>query len=153
MKYLTSWPCRTHSTFTSFINSFHPCPPSYIKEKVTTTQCLTFGRCGHRGGCTKQEDHQSQHHASSPCSQMIQTPHRRVSGWGGTKGPKKKGKASPILSGFVWGEGRLQTPRSSTKYEITHKSLTWAETDLTGNFCYSFYSEAVSESARGRVID
>lgn len=27
---------------------------------------------------------------------------------------------------FIGGEGRLQTPRLSTKYEIAGKSLTWA---------------------------
>ena len=30
----------------------------------------------------------------------------------------------PLLLCFIWREGRLQTPRSSTKYEIIHKWLT-----------------------------
>lgn len=42
------------------------------------------------------------------------------------KGQKERqSKSKLLLLCFIWEEGRLQTPRSSTKYEITSKSLTW----------------------------
>lgn len=75
------------------------------------------------------------------------------------KGQKERQRESKLLLlCFIRGEGRLQTPRSSTKYKITKQSLTWAaqirqELLLLMDALRFKYSGAGGESARGHVTD
>lgn len=38
---------------------------------------------------------------------------------------KRQSQSQPPLGGFIWEQGRLQTPRSGTKYQISSQWLTW----------------------------
>lgn len=96
---------------------------------ICPKQRLTFGRSRGPGGCAKQEHNQGQHCVSSAArrAESDQEESSQQRSGAAPRGPSgRQISARLLLMCFIGGEGRLQTPRSSTKYEITCKSLTGA---------------------------
>lgn len=94
---------------------------------------IPSNRSGHHSPLTEAERQEAEESRSrtrvsmvpSLCWQKEKTEELKMGGCSCTKGPQTD---QLLLIGFIGGEGRLQTPRTSTKYEITSKWLTWERT-------------------------